>query len=67
MLRTIAQRSRISHSFFDAYAIDKRACEPTARIAHAYAFQAIMLAPDGTLQLSEPSPFTAGWQHGRIP
>jgi hypothetical protein len=42
-------------------------CPTTALIAHAYAFQAIMLAPDGTLQLSEPSPFTAGWQHGRIP
>jgi hypothetical protein len=42
-------------------------CSPAALIAHAYAFQAVFLSPDGTLQLSLPSPFTAGWQHGRIP
>jgi hypothetical protein len=42
-------------------------CPTTALIAHPYAFQAVMLAPDGTIQLSLPSPFTAGWQHGQAP
>jgi hypothetical protein len=42
-------------------------CPATALVGYPYAFQAVMLAPNGTIQLSQPSPFVAGWQHGRIP
>ena len=39
----------------------------TAPVAHPFAFQALTIAPDGTLGLSEPSPLTVGWPHGVIP
>jgi hypothetical protein len=34
---------------------------------HAYAFQALTLAPNGELGLTIPSPFTVGWRYGGIP
>jgi hypothetical protein len=39
----------------------------TMAVAHAVAFQALMLAPDGSLELSIPSPFAVGWPHGVTP
>jgi hypothetical protein len=42
-------------------------CPATALVGDPYAFQAVMLAPNATIQLSQPSPFVAGWQHGRTP
>jgi hypothetical protein len=37
------------------------------QVAHAFAFQAVTLDPNGTIELSIPSPFAVGWPHGVIP
>ncbi|MFK7743371.1 MAG: hypothetical protein AB8H80_23850 [Planctomycetota bacterium] len=42
-------------------------CPAMAPVGHAFAFQAATLAPDGTLALTIPSPFTVGWPHGQTP
>lgn len=39
----------------------------TMAVAHAFAFQALMLSPNGELQLSIPSQFAVGWPHGVVP
>lgn len=42
-------------------------CSPNLPMGHVFAFQAAMLAPNGTVSLSLPSPFTVAWEAGRIP
>ncbi len=42
-------------------------CPTSAVVAHAFALQAAVLAPNGTLSLTVPSPLTVGWPHGQIP
>ncbi len=42
-------------------------CPITAPIAKAFAFQALTLAPNGTLGLTIASPLTVGWPHGVTP
>lgn len=32
-----------------------------------FVFQALVLDPTGAVSLTTPSPFTVGWQHGRMP
>ena len=43
------------------------ACPLTAPVAHAYAMQAITLAPNGALGITVASPLTVGWPHGVTP
>jgi len=42
-------------------------CPISAPINRAFAFQAMTLAPNGTLGLSVPSPLLVGWPHGVTP
>jgi hypothetical protein len=42
-------------------------CPPYVPSSWQFAFQAAVLSPQGDISLTVPSPFTVGWQHGRIP
>jgi hypothetical protein len=42
-------------------------CPLTAPVAHAYALQALTIAPNGALGVSVPSPLTVAWPRGIIP
>ena len=42
-------------------------CPLTAPVAHAYALQALTIAPNGTLGVTVPSPLTVAWPRGIIP
>jgi len=42
-------------------------CPTNVPYGHVFAFQAAVLDPTGAITLTAPSPFTVGWQHGRIP
>ncbi|MBM4059742.1 MAG: hypothetical protein FJ265_01400 [Planctomycetes bacterium] len=44
-----------------------RQCPLTVPIGHVFAFQAAVLAPDGTISLTIPSPFTIQWPIGIAP
>ena len=43
------------------------ACPIWAPIAHAFAFQALTIGPNGALGVTEPSPLTINWPHGVLP
>ena len=42
-------------------------CPASAPIDVPFVFQSLTLAPDGTLGITLPSPFTVGWEYFRIP
>jgi hypothetical protein len=42
-------------------------CPAAAPIDVPFVFQSLTLAPDGTIDITLPSPFTVGWEYFRIP
>jgi hypothetical protein len=42
------------------------ACSTLVPIGHVFAFQAAVLAPNGAISLTLPSPFAVAWAYGRI-
>lgn len=42
-------------------------CPSAAPVDVPFVFQSLTLAPDGTLGITLPSPFTVGWEYFRIP
>lgn len=42
-------------------------CPQQAPVAHAFALQALTIAPNGALGITAPSPLTVGWPHGVVP
>jgi len=42
-------------------------CPTNVPNGHVFAFQAAVIGPTGAVSLTLPSPFTVGWQHGRMP
>jgi hypothetical protein len=42
-------------------------CPAMVGTGHVFAFQAAVLAPNGAISLTLPSPFAVAWQHGQVP